>query len=231
MPRVSLSGSLVVRPASLSVVPCDSPGRWSLSLGLPLLMALLPSLLPHTPSTPPPLPATLHPERWEAAPSNVSSVAPVPAAPCSPCPSVFFRRSVFPSSPGALAWTGPVLLAKPPSLHGLRGPEPLSPHHRPWPSRGDAERVGGAPAAALPARQRLRSFAVALSPLLEVFAQNFILKSVFLILHTSPKLLQPFPRLSPAVQSVPGAVLLTQPEGGAGWEGLRGCWIFHSINW
>lgn len=62
---------------------------------------------------------------------------------------------------------------------------------------------------------RLQSF-VALSPLLEVFAQNFILESVFLILHTSPRLLQPFPQRSPAVQSVSRAVLLTGRREGQG---------------
>lgn len=208
--HVSLSSSLVLCTASLSVVSCDSPGGWSPSLDLPLLRTFLPS------------PASGPGEVGGRPCQHVCG--PVPSAPCTPCPPVFFSCSVLPSSPGPLAWEGPFLPARPPPLWP-RAPEPLlSPHHRSRPSwRPEARGAASSSASG--------ALAVAPSPLLEVFAQNFILESVFLILHTSPKLLQPFPRRSPAVQSVPRAVLFTRPEKGAGWEGLRGCWVFHSINW
>lgn len=117
-----------------------------------------------------------------------------------------------------------------PGVQGAGGRLSPSSAPCPGPSRKQLSTWRGAPGHSPLARQHVQSFAVAPSPLLEVFAQNFPLKSVFLILHTSPKLLQPFPRLSPPSGASPGPCCSLRPrEGGAG--GPSGCWIFHSINW
>lgn len=153
---------------------------------------------------------------------------PVPSTPCTLCPPVFFPCAVLPFSPGPLAWAGPFLPARPPPLWP-RAPVPLlSPHHRPWPSwRPEAHgpELRPQPASGSPPELRgpltpSRSFCTELH-----FGKCF---------SHSPYLPQTPPALPPAQPCRPERLqgcAAHWPERGAGWEGLRGCWVFHSINW
>lgn len=203
---------MVLCTARLSVVPCDASGHQSLSLWLPLVIDSPPAASHPSTQHSLPLPETLDSgEMGDRSPPVYRLWPPCPLTPV-PTTSICLLPGVF--CPSSLL--GPGVRSPSCRRHSLPSPqtwgsEPLlSLDHQP--SQERLSTLGQDPSCSPPPASTSRNFHCPFTPS-RSFAQNFILKSVFIILHTSSKL-PVFTHARPCCPAHLGAGLLSQLERG-----------------